>query len=380
MNAKENEILEYINTEGFVSVTKDTPKNEQDFVRKLKAFGVLVSPKNNYQFNPSSVFYKHFDSLLVWEGKIEDYQFEDKSVSPIVNNFKGNTITQFNQNSNQNSLEQMNNSIFIKALNQELSKEQIIRKEAKDFFENRISNSARVHAVEIFHELKSRLYDFYSAESKSIFLDEIEIELIAELNEHRKHSHQGEKGINCSYEDKADSLLYYIKQEIGTLPIIAHQKFKDKSEKKRNKVFISYSHLDKEYLTDIQRHFKPFLNQIDFWDDTKIQPGQKWKNEIRNAINETKVAILLLSTDFLGSDFITSNELPPLLESAEKDGTVILIVILKPCLFEEFNELNQFQAMNPPNHPISKMDDNEKEELFVNLVRQTKRVLNEITE
>lgn len=258
--------------------------------------------------------------------------------------------------------------------------EQIIRKEAKDFFENKISDSIRVNAVEIFHELKSRLQDFYSSESKSIFLDEIELQLKYELNNHRKDRHQGEKGINCGYENKTESLLYYIKQEIGTLPIIAHQKFKANSEKKRNKVFISYSHLDKEYLTDIQRHFKPFLNQIDFWDDTKIQPGQKWKNEIINAIDETKVAILLLSTDFLGSDFITSNELPPLLESAEKDGTVILIVILKPCLFEEFNELNQFQAMNPPNHPISKMDDNEKEELFVNLVRQTKRVLNEITE
>jgi hypothetical protein len=255
--------------------------------------------------------------------------------------------------------------------------ELIIRKEAKVFFENRISDSICVHAVEIFHELKSRLHDFYSPESKSVFLDEIEVELIAELDEHRKNNHNGEKGINCGYEDKTESLLYYIKQEIGTLPIIAHQKFKAKSEKKRNKVFISYSHLDKEYLTDIQRHFKPFLNQIDFWDDTKIQPGQKWKNEIRNAIDETKVAILLLSTDFLGSDFISSNELPPLLESAEKDGTVILIVILKPCLFEEFNELNQFQAMNPPNHPISKMDNNDREELFVNLVRQTKKILND---
>lgn len=257
--------------------------------------------------------------------------------------------------------------------------EQIIRKEAKNFYENKISDSVHLHAVEIFHELKSRLYDFYSPESKSIFLDEIEKELITKLYEHRENSHKGERGVNCIYENKTESLLFYIKQEIGTLPIIAHQKFKEKSEKKRNKVFVSYSHLDKEYLSDIQRHFKPFLNQIDFWDDTKIQPGQKWKSEIKNAIDETKVAILLLSTDFLGSDFITSNELPPLLESAEKDGTVILIVILKPCLFEEFYELNQFQAMNPPNHPVSKMDDNEREELFVNLVRQTKRILNKIT-
>lgn len=125
MNVEENQIVKYINTEGFITVTKDTPKNEQDFIRKLKAFGILqVSPKNNYQYNPSSVFYKHYDSLLVWEGKIEEYQFENKSPSSIVNNFNGATFTQFNQHSNQISFEQIN-PVFIEALNQELSKEQL---------------------------------------------------------------------------------------------------------------------------------------------------------------------------------------------------------------------------------------------------------------
>ena len=82
-----------------------------------------------------------------------------------------------------------------------------------------------------------------------------------------------------------------------------------------------------------------------------------------------------MSTDFLGSDFISTDELPPLLKAAEKDGAVILTIIVKPCLFEEFSELNQYQAMNNPNLPVSKMDINEREELFVNLVRQTKKIL-----
>jgi hypothetical protein len=124
MNATENEILEFINTEGFASVTKDTPKNEQDFIRKLNAFGLLISPKNNYQYSPSSVFYKHYGSLLVWEGKIEEYQFEGKSTNSIVNNFTGNTISQFNQNSKKISFEQINNPIFIEAIKQELSDDQ----------------------------------------------------------------------------------------------------------------------------------------------------------------------------------------------------------------------------------------------------------------
>lgn len=253
--------------------------------------------------------------------------------------------------------------------------EKIIRNEARDFFNKKIEYSNSGDAIDDFHLIKSRLYDFYSSESKSIFLDEIEKLIIKALQDHRDKSHGGKPGENCQFEKKPDKLLFYIKQEIDTLPIVAHQKNKTNLAQERSKVFVSYCHLDIDYLIDVQRHFKPFLNQIDFWDDTKILPGQKWKNEIKKAIDVAKVAILLVSTDFLGSEFISTNELPPLLQAAEENGAVILIVVLKPCLFEEFDSLNQFQAMNPPNKPVLKMDYSEKEELYVNLVRQTKRIL-----
>ncbi|HEY5588766.1 MAG TPA: toll/interleukin-1 receptor domain-containing protein [Candidatus Paceibacterota bacterium] len=256
-----------------------------------------------------------------------------------------------------------------------MEEEKIIRIEAKDFYKQKIEHSDNREAIDDFHEIKSRLYDFYTPESKSIFLDEVEKLIIKALHDHRNKAHGGKPGENCPEEKKPDKLLFYIKQEIDTLPIVAHQKNKTNLTQERNKVFVSYCHLDTDYLTDVQRHFKPFLNQIDFWDDTKIQPGQKWKDEIKKAINTAKVAILLVSTDFLGSDFISTNELPPLLQAAEENGAVILIVVLKPCLFEEFDSLNQYQAMNPPNKPVLKMDYSEKEELYVNLVRQTKRIL-----
>jgi hypothetical protein len=255
--------------------------------------------------------------------------------------------------------------------------EKTIRDEARDFYSNKIKNSIKVNVIDDVKELKNRLYDFYSSEFKAIFLDEIETQVKKDLKEHRDSAHGGKSNPTCLPEIDAEKFLFYIKQEINTLPIIAHQKFKTENENEiiRNKVFISYSHLDSEFLNDVQRHFKPFLNKIDYWDDSKILPGQKWKNEIEKAIKETKVAILLVSTDFFGSEFITSNEIPSLLKAAEKEGAVILIVILKPCLFEEFVELNQFQAMNPPNRPVTKMNYDEKEELLVNLVRQTKKIL-----
>jgi hypothetical protein len=255
--------------------------------------------------------------------------------------------------------------------------EQIIRNEAQKFSKRSLGIRGTVDPVALVQKIKSRLLDFYSAESKSIFLDEIKQYVITELQKHRDESHQGKADPTCRWEITVEKLLFYIRQEVGTLPVVAHQKNPTSKEKNRNKVFVSYSHSDQDYLTDLKRHFKPFLKHIDFWDDSKIQPGQKWKEEITNAINETKVAILLVSTDFLGSEFIATDELPPLLRAAEEEGAVILIVILRPCLFDEFPDLNKFQAMNPPNRPISKMDINEKEELFVNLVRQTKRILEE---
>jgi hypothetical protein len=253
--------------------------------------------------------------------------------------------------------------------------EYIIKREAKEFYNSKIKGSFNVNAIDDFHELKNRSSDFYSSENKAIFLNEIEKLIGDDLQRHRNQAHGGQPGANCSEEEKPEKLLFYIKQEIEILPIIVHQRNKSNPDQQRSKVFVSYSHFDEEYLNDIKRHFKPFLKHIDFWDDTKILPGQRWKDEIRNAINETKVAILLVSTDFLGSDFISTDELPPLLKAAQENGAVILIVILKPCLFEEFTALNQYQAMNPPSKPVAKMEYTEKEELYVNIVRQAKRIL-----
>lgn len=257
-----------------------------------------------------------------------------------------------------------------------MNDEDVIRKEAQEFYEDEILMSGSHRAIDDIHKLQRRLLDFYSPEHKAIFLDEVEKLIKNELQQHRDKSHGGKPGENCSYEEKPVGLLFYIKQEFENLPIVVHQKNESISAEKRNKVFVSYSHQDKEFLEDIKRHFKPFLKEIDFWDDSKIKPGQKWKDEIKSAINECKVAVLLVSTDFLGSEFIATDELPPLLEAAEQNGAVILTVILKPCLFEEFESLNQFQAMNSPSKPVIKMDYAEKEELYVNLVRQAKRVLN----
>ena len=77
--------------------------------------------------------------------------------------------------------------------------------------------------------------------------------------------------------------------------------------------------------------------------------------EIAEAMERASAAILLVSADFLASDFIVTNELPPLLKKARSEGTQILPLILSNCRFERDPELSAFQAVNDLGRPLASL-------------------------
>ena len=95
----------------------------------------------------------------------------------------------------------------------------------------------------------------------------------------------------------------------------------------RDQIFVSYSHRDKVHLHRLQVHFRPFERDysIQVWSDEKIQSGQLWRKEIETALKQTAVAILLISADFLASDFIANEELPRLLDAAQSEGSLYYV-------------------------------------------------------
>lgn len=140
----------------------------------------------------------------------------------------------------------------------------------------------------------------------------------------------------------------------------------------RNQVFVSYSHADEEYLKRLRVHLGLLERRnIKVWTDKDIEPGMTWQDEIRTALSRTKVAVLMISTDFLNSDFIANQELPSLLAAAKSEGVTILPVIVKPSAFgdSDIEPLSCYQAVNM-NRPLVKLkDDAEREEEFVRILQ-----------
>ena len=134
----------------------------------------------------------------------------------------------------------------------------------------------------------------------------------------------------------------------------------------RSQVFISYSHQDTSWLERLQVHLTPGERDglFAYWDDTRIQPGDRWRDEIEQALANARVAVLLVSADFLASDFIARNELPPLLERAQQGGVRILPVIVSPCRYAA-SKLAPFQAVNALDQSLLKLAKVEQEELLV---------------
>jgi hypothetical protein len=143
------------------------------------------------------------------------------------------------------------------------------------------------------------------------------------------------------------------------------------STPQREQVFVSYSHKDKKLFDQLQTFLKPLVRdkRISIWDDTKIKSGDAWREKIKTAIASAKVAVLLVSSDFLASDFIAEHELPPLLEAAQKEGLRILWIAARHSVYEE-TEIARYQAVNDPERPLATISGANREKELVRICRE----------
>lgn len=108
-------------------------------------------------------------------------------------------------------------------------------------------------------------------------------------------------------------------------------------ERIKIKFFVSYAHADDEYSSAFIYEFKEMSapsEKYEFWQDTEILPGENWQDEIREALINCEVGLLLISPAFLASKFIDAEELPKLVGDQKKP---IIPIMLKMVNLKRHN-------------------------------------------
>ncbi len=148
----------------------------------------------------------------------------------------------------------------------------------------------------------------------------------------------------------------------------------------RTKVFISYSHKDEFWKDRLMSHLGvlEFQDLLHIWVDTRINAGENWQNRIDEALKESKVAILLVTANFLTSTFILTEEVPKLLEkhADAENGIKIIPVIGKPCAWKVIPWLAKMQVRPKNNRPISAGDDNQIDTDLMLIVYEVASLIN----
>ncbi|MDP3225463.1 MAG: toll/interleukin-1 receptor domain-containing protein, partial [Rubrivivax sp.] len=113
---------------------------------------------------------------------------------------------------------------------------------------------------------------------------------------------------------------------------------------------------------------------LDVWDDRRIQGGDDWRQEIRQAIEGCDIALLLISADFLISKFILDEEVPRLLERRVQAQVRVIPIILGPCQWQLVPWLAPLQARPTDGKPLSKLGKAKVDEMLSSLAGEIHRL------
>lgn len=127
----------------------------------------------------------------------------------------------------------------------------------------------------------------------------------------------------------------------------------DKNEKN---IFISYSHQDEKWARRIKKHLKGlnFINVVASYKDIPI--GTKWESEIYTILDKSDIVILLVSANFLSSNFIRNMELEWIEKRYKKDEIRVFPIIVGECSWKNNEFIRRFQVLPKNGKSLNEID------------------------
>ncbi len=142
-------------------------------------------------------------------------------------------------------------------------------------------------------------------------------------------------------------------------------------------VFISYSHLDIAFLGDLRKHLTNLRKQglISDWYDGDIVPGTEWRPLLMQHMNTDQIILLLISSDFMASDFCYSIEMLRALERHKAKQARVLPILLRPTDYDgaPFEELEMLPTKAKAISTWANRD-----EAFLDVVKGIKKAIQDL--
>ena len=142
-------------------------------------------------------------------------------------------------------------------------------------------------------------------------------------------------------------------------------------------LFYSYSHADEALRDELEKHLKLLERRglLRGWHDRRIDPGTLWDETIHERLRTADIVLLLISADFMASDYIWSEEITLAMTRHERGEARVIPVLLRPVDLEGA-PFAKLQGLPTDFRPVVSWPN--RDEAFLDIAKGIRRVLTQL--
>jgi len=144
--------------------------------------------------------------------------------------------------------------------------------------------------------------------------------------------------------------------------------------------FLCYAHKDAPLVDQLETHLRPLQEQglINMWYDREITAGSEWEHVIDKHLSTARIILLMVSPDFMNSDYSYSVEMQQALARHKHGDAIVIPVILRPVHWQ-WSPFAKLQALPTGAKPITSSAWDTLDEAFLNVAEGIRQTVEDLT-
>src|SRR6266699_665483 len=149
------------------------------------------------------------------------------------------------------------------------------------------------------------------------------------------------------------------------------------TSKQEIKLFYCYAREDKPLRDELEKHLSWLKRryQLTNWHDREILPGEEWEQAIHKHLNSAHLILLLISPDFMASEYCYGKEMQRALERHQAGTCRVVPILLRPTYWEDA-PFSSLQLLPTDAKPITRWPD--RDEAFQDVVAEINRTIKDL--